>query len=114
MRPIFLILLSTLSFSALAEDAPDAPPPKLEALPEPPEPPMPVQSGENMEPDITIIRKGKQTIEEYRQGGRLYLIKVIPEIGPAYYVRDRNHDGRIDVNDIDKDTNINLWKLLEW
>jgi len=39
-----------------------------------------------MEPDITIIRKGKKTIQEYRRGGRLYMIKIVPDIGPPYYL----------------------------
>jgi len=73
------ILLSFLAFPAFAVDEQ---PPKLEAVPEAPKPPMPVQSGETLEPDITIIRKGKKTIQEYRRGGRLYMIKVIPDVGP--------------------------------
>lgn len=112
MRP--LILLSLLVYPAflLAE-----PPPILEAVPEPPEPPMPVESGEVMEPDITIIRKGKNTIQEYRINGQLYMVKVIPDVGPAYYLIDTNRDGNMDVRGTDLDRegiNINQWKLLEW
>jgi len=103
-----------LSLLALPVFAAEAPPPKLEAVPEPPEPPMPVQSGENMDADITIIRKGKNTIEEYRRGGRIYLIKVKPVVGPAYYLRDKNGDGKIDVNDLHRGSDINVWKILEW
>lgn len=85
-------------------------------VPEPPELPMPVQSGEEMEPDITIIRKGKETVQEYRRNGRIYMIKVQPQIGPAYYMLDTNGDGQMDVkkSDIDKHSNINLWTLFEW
>ena len=107
------ILLSLLAFPAYAVDEQ---PPKLEALPEAPEPPLPVQNGETMEPDITIIRKGKETIQEYRRSGRLYMIKVIPVVGPPYYFLDTNGDGKMDVrrNDLDKGSDINMWKLLEW
>jgi hypothetical protein len=107
------ILLTFLAFPAFAVDEQ---PPKLEAVPEAPEPPMPVQSGETMEPDITIIRKGKKTIQEYRRGGRLYMIKVIPDIGPPYYFIDNDGDGKMDVrrDDLDKGSNINMWKILEW
>ena len=107
------ILLSLLAFPAFAVDEK---PPKLEAVPEAPDLPMPVQSGETMEPDITIIRKGKNTIQEYRRGGRLYMIKVVPDIGPPYYFIDNDGDGRMDVrrNDLDRGSNINMWKILEW
>lgn len=107
------ILLSFLAFPAFAVDEQ---PPRLEAVPEAPEPPLPVQSGETLEPDITIIRKGKNTIQEYRRGGRLYMIKVVPDIGPPYYFIDNNGDGKMDVrrDDLDKGSDINMWKILEW
>ena len=107
------ILLSFLAFPVFAVDEK---PPRLEAVPEAPEPPLPVQSGETLEPDITIIRKGKKTIQEFRRGGRLYMIKVIPDIGPPYYFIDNDGDGKMDVrrDDLDKGSNINMWKILEW
>lgn len=107
------ILLSLLAFPAFAVDEQ---PPRLNAVPEAPEPPLPVQSGETMEPDITIIRKGKKTIQEFRRGGRLYMIKVVPDIGPPYYFIDNDGDGKMDVrrDDLDKGSNINMWKIFEW
>jgi len=103
-----LILISTAS---LAE-----PGSEIAAVPEPPELPMPVQSGETLEPDITIIRKGKKTIQEFRKNGELYMVKIIPVAGPAYYLIDTNGDGNMDVrgSDLDKGTRINQWKLFEW
>jgi hypothetical protein len=107
------ILLSFLAFPVFAIDET---PPTLDAVPEAPELPLPVQSGETLEPDITIIRKGKKTIQEYRRGGRLYMIKVVPDIGPPYYFIDNDGDGKMDVrtNDLDKGSNINMWKIFEW
>ena len=107
------ILLSLLAFPAFAVDEK---PPKLDAVPEAPEPPLPVQSGEALEPDITIIRKGKETIQEFRRGGRLYMIRVVPDIGPAYYFIDNDGDGKMDVrrDDLDKGSNVNMWKIFEW
>ncbi|MDD2759148.1 MAG: DUF2782 domain-containing protein [Methylomonas sp.] len=94
----------------------EADPQEPAAVPEPPELPPRVQSGEEMEPDITIIRKGKDTIQEYRRNGKLYMIKVQPQVGPPYYLLDTNGDGTMDVkkSDFDKNTNINLWTLFEW
>jgi hypothetical protein len=107
------ILLSVIAFPGFSIDQQ---PPRLEAVPEAPEPPLPVQSGEKLEPDITIIRKDKKTIQEYRSGGRLYMIKVIPDVGPPYYFIDNDGDGKMDVlrNEADKGSNINMWKILEW
>ncbi|MDD2800804.1 MAG: DUF2782 domain-containing protein [Methylobacter sp.] len=109
------LLLSGLLI-ALPAFAVDDRPPDLEAVPEAPEPPLPVQSGEEMEPDITIVRKGKSTIQEYRRAGKLYMIKVVPDIGPAYYMVDSDGDGHVDVrgSDMDRGSNINMWKILEW
>ncbi len=110
-----LILLSLLAFPVYAY-AVDEKPPRVEEVPDVPEPPLPVESGETLEPDITIIRKGKDTIQEYRRGGKLYMIKVIPDIGPPYYFIDTDGDGNMDVrgNDLDRGRHINMWKILEW
>ena len=107
------IFFGLVAFPAFAVDEQ---PPRIEAVPEVPEPPMPVQSGETLEPDITSIRKGKQTIQEYRRGGKLYMVKVIPDVGPPYYFLDTNNDGKMDVrrDDANREGNINMWKLLEW
>lgn len=108
-----LILLALLAFPAYAVDEK---PPRVEEVPDAPDLPLPVESGETLEPDITIIRKGKDTIQEYRRGGKLYMIKVIPDIGPPYYFIDTDGDGNMDVrgNDLDRGSNINMWKILEW
>ena len=111
----YLILLSIML--ALPPWAVDDKPPQLEAVPEAPEPILPIQSGEKLEPDITIIRKEKKTVHEYRRGGKLYLIKVIPDMGPPYYFLDKDGDGKMDVrrDDLDRgESNINVWKIFEW
>jgi hypothetical protein len=107
------ILLSLLACPVFADDEQ---PQKLEQVPDVPPPPMPVQSGENLEPDITIVRRGNKIMHEYRRGGRLYMVKVVPDIGPAYYFLDSNGDGKLDIrrSDMSQDGNINLWKIFEW
>ena len=46
------------------------------------------------EPEVNIIKQTDQTIEEYRIGGRLYMIKVTPKVGPPYYLVDDLGDGK--------------------
>ncbi len=55
------------------------PAPKLEPLPE-------ITSDAELEPQITIKRKGGETVEEARVNGRLVWIKVTPSHGKAYYL----------------------------
>lgn len=68
------------------------------------------------EGDIKIIRKGKKTIQEYSRGGRIYMIKVIPDVGPPYYFVDYDGDGNVDMRRGDRnlDSNVNMWTILEW
>ncbi len=107
------ILLSLLAFPVYAADEQ---PPTLEEVPDVPEPPLPIQNGETMEPDITIIRKGNDTIQEFRRAGKLYMVKVVPAVGPPYYFIDTNGDGKVDVrrNDLDRGSEVQMWKLFEW
>ncbi len=114
MRRLILMSLLLLPFAvyALEDDAP----PRLENIPDVPELPKSVKSGETLEPDITIVRKDKKTIQEYRRGGRLYMVKVTPDVGLPYYLRDTNGDGKMDVrsNSLDRGAEVNMWNLLEW
>ena len=43
---------------------------------------------------VTITKKRDLTIEEYRVGGRLYMIKITPKHGKPYYLVDDVGDGR--------------------
>ncbi|NOQ14315.1 MAG: DUF2782 domain-containing protein [Methyloprofundus sp.] len=85
--------------------------------PEVPEMPMPVEDGEPMEADITITRRGEKTIHEYRMNGKIYKIKVIPDIGPAYYFIDPDGDGEMEEvteSDLDDELKINQWTIFSW
>lgn len=114
MRRLLLLVLLAQPFFAYAADE-DAPP-RLEQLPEVPDAPKQVKSGETLEPDITIVRKEKNTVHEYRRGGKLYMVKIIPDVGPAYYLRDTDGDGKMDVrsNDLDRGAQVNMWTIWEW
>lgn len=85
MRLITFLLTTLLCAGAYAADElkpADAPPPP--AL----DPNEPID-----QPQVTITKKTEQTIEEYRVGGRLYMIKVIPKHGKPYYLVDERGDG---------------------
>ncbi len=41
-----------------------------------------------------VIKKDSVTIEEYRVGGKLYMIKITPKNGRPYYLIDDRGDGK--------------------
>lgn len=96
------ILLATcaawIAWSPLAAEPTGTPdePQGLEAVPEPLDIPPRVQSGETLEPEITIRRDERQTITEYRINGRVHSIKVEPVVGPTYWLVDTTGDGFTD------------------
>ncbi len=102
-------LLLLLGF-VLGVQAADERPPALEPLPEP------EVGEEELQPEVTIRREGKNKIEEYSIGGRVYMIKVTPPIGPPYYLLDTDGDGNMDVrrSDLEETLHIHQWKILEW
>jgi hypothetical protein len=74
-----VVLALVLPWLAHAADLPK----NLEPLPEAPPPP----GYENTpEPEVTITKKGEDTIEEYRMNGELYMMKVTPSHGVPYYL----------------------------
>jgi hypothetical protein len=87
MRLLFLLLLSGFSIAAFAaKPAPE----KLEPLPPPPAMGGSVDDG----PEVTITKEKVQTVEEYRVGGKLYMIKIVPKVGKPYYLVDDRGDGK--------------------
>ena len=113
MKRLFLSLVLLASTSLVFAE--NTNPGGLEPVPEPPELPDPLETGENIEPQVTIIRKDDAVIEEYRVNGSLYMVKVTPAVGPAYYMIDNDGDGRMDSrrSDLD-DVIVPQWVLFTW
>jgi hypothetical protein len=53
-------------------------------------------------------------VEEYRQNGRVYMVKVRPQKGPPYMLLDTNGDGRLDETDGEGPVRPVYWTLYEW
>ena len=45
---------------------------------------------------VTRTESNGDVITEYRVGGALTMVKVVPLRGPTYYVQDRDGDGKLD------------------
>ena len=69
-------------------------PSNLQPVPEPPPPPKGYELDGTLEPQITTVKRGEDTVEEYRLGGRLYMMKVTPSHGVAYFLVDHRGDGQ--------------------
>jgi hypothetical protein len=48
------------------------------------------QDGGLRGPDIVIIAEEERTIFEFRQGGELRMVRVVPQIGKPYYLVPRD------------------------
>lgn len=88
IRKLLLLALAAPLLALAAETTP-----QLEPLPEPPPPPPGYEPDAALEPQITIIKRGEDTIEEYRVNGELYMQKVTPSHGVPYYLVKETVDG---------------------
>ena len=104
---VFSLLLSTYS-SANQHDM------KEEInIPEPPPMAADTDESQQIEADVTIIRKKEHTIEEYRINGKLHMVRITPTKGKAYYLLYPKNGGSPVRKDLD-DIQTPYWKLFEW
>lgn len=100
--------LLTAAALALAASA------QAQLLPEAPPPPEPYR-GDSIEPEVTIIETPLELIYEYRVRGRLYMVRVQPQIGPPYFLLDTNGDGLLEAQESDpRNIAIPQWVLFSW
>lgn len=84
---------------------------------EAPPPPPPMQSGEALEPEVTIREAPRETIYEYRVNGRLVMVKVQPKGGlPPYYYYNQDNDPELERSNVHPRhaPNVNQWVLFRW
>jgi len=106
-RLLPLLLLVALPVWAQTEPQP---------LPAVPPPPPGMEAFDTaLEPQVTIVKAEKETREEFRLRGKLYMVKVTPAIGPSYYLVDRQGDGNFVEADIAQNpTKPPMWIILSW
>lgn len=96
---------------------------KFESLPEPPPPvknykapPQPAKkaaadSEALPEPEVHITTQGDERREEYRMGGKLYMIKVVPKKGRPYYLIDKEGKGEFVRDDLQQGVSPPMWVI---
>jgi hypothetical protein len=111
MRTSTLALAVLLA--ALAAPAALAEQPRLQPLPDIPPPPGMVDPA--LEPQITIIQKGSDRVEEFRIKGKLYMIRVTPPHGHPYYLVDQRGDGAMRrYDDLSPNFQVPMWVISEF
>ncbi len=87
--------------------------PRLEPLPDIPPPPGMVDP--SLEPQITIIQRGSDRVEEFRIKGKLYMIRVTPSHGRSYYLVDQRGDGAMRrYDDLSPNFQVPMWVIAEF
>lgn len=112
------LLLASLTMPVFAQDTDQVPPPP--PMPEVPAdapateaPPDTVE--ELLEPQVTIVRREREVIEEYRVSGQLYMVRITPRSGPPYFLIDTDGDGSLETrrNEL-SNPEIPQWVLFRW
>jgi hypothetical protein len=109
-------LLAALLLALALPAAAQAPAkPGLQPVPEPPPPPG-FDLDPSLEPQVTILKRGTDTVEEYRIGGKLYMIKVTPAHGVPYYLVDRDGYGNFVRDDAYAGNNVRppMWVIFSF
>jgi len=82
----------------------------------PPPPPV-LESGEALEPEVTIREERRETVYEYRIAGKLVMVKVQPKGGfPPYYYYNQDDDPDLEHSQYHPQhaPNVNQWVLFRW
>jgi len=109
LGPIALVA-ALLTGSAFAQPAPPPPP-----LPAEGAAPAPFAGDPALEPEVTIIRRDNETLEEVRIGGELRYVRVTPLHGRPYFlVADPNGGQFIRRYSLDTTVKVPMWLLLSW
>ena len=107
MRRTLIALLLATAAPAFAQQ-----PANLEPIPEPP--PMPAEGAAD-EPEVTIVKRGEDTVAEYRIRGQLYMVKVTPSHGVPYYLYDDVGNGDFTRRDAqDAGVRVPKWVIKRW
>jgi hypothetical protein len=70
---------------------------------------------DELEAQITIIKKRTTLIEEFRRNGTLYMVKITPKSGFPYYLIDSDGDGSLETkrNHLEAHETVR-WEIFRW
>jgi hypothetical protein len=109
-RPILMLLLSMVAGWTFAQA-----PAKTEPLPQPPPPPPDLAGDPDLEPQVTIIRRDQEVVEEVRVKGELRYVRVTPRHGRPYFlIPDGNGATFIRRDSTDSTLKVPMWVLFSF
>ena len=116
MRLLVPALAALMSVgAALAQPAPPPPPLPPESAVPAPAPGAALAGDPDLEPQVTIIRRDTETLEEVRIGGELKFVKVTPRTGRPYYlIPDPSGRQFIRRDSLDISLKVPMWVLFSW
>ena len=115
VRLIALLMITTLTLSALAQSQARPKPKDVQPVEDVPAPPEVKDADPSKDVKVTTRQSGTDTIEEYRIGGRLYKQRIQPASGPAYYLVDEKGEGKCTRMDgPDLKIAVPTWVLFTW
>ena len=113
-----IALAASLLFLALdvTAQAPRARPQGAMPLEEVPPPPALVERDPALESQGTVRSEGDQTVQEFRAGGKVYMMRITPRNGRPYVLIDHRGDGTFTKHDspLDQGVRAPQWVLLEF
>lgn len=108
------LLLAATTTMASAQSSPSDQK-NLEPLPTVPPPPPGVNLDADLEPQVTITKRGEDQVEEFRVNGQLYMLRVTPVNGPTYYLVDEEGKGSWARRDtIGPNVQPPMWLIKSW
>ncbi len=69
-----------------------------------------------IEPTVTVQEHHNRVEEQYSVNNNVYMVKITPSAGPAYYLVDPDGDGNMEMrrNSAGMDINVPQWSLFKW
>ena len=109
-----MALFRSVLFMSLASIAQAQAPTTTKDVPIPPKEPPP--TGDEGVPTVTIrATDNGDRVEEYRQNGKVFMVRVTPKNGVPYSLYDDDKDGRMDRSDAEKnDISPVYYTIYEW
>jgi hypothetical protein len=77
--------------------------------------PDPARDEAEAPPTVSIrVQDNGDRVEEYAINGVIYMVKITPARGPAYYLMDTDGNGRLDRDGLDGGVSPVYWTIYEW
>jgi hypothetical protein len=65
-------------------------------------------------PQVTVVRRGEETVTEFRLRGKLYMVKVTLQNGMSYYLIDYEGKGQWVRDSNAPRLSVPMWVLTSW